>query len=104
VAKKSPSVEPSPEINLQVLADLVKVVLGDKSRLGIVQLLAKGSQNVTQISAHLEMSQPSTSHHLALMKAARVVSVKRVGKENHYSLEREPIKPIQEFFNSIPGD
>jgi len=63
-------------------------LLGDRTRLRIVLLLAGGRElNVNQICRALGgMSQPAVSHHLALLRIAGFVAIQREGKFNYYSL------------------
>lgn len=61
--------------------------MGDPTRLQILVLLADGESNVTNLCQRLEMPQPTVSHHLGLLRAARLVEARRSGKEIFYSLE-----------------
>ena len=61
-------------------------VLGDQTRLAILNLLADGEMNVTGICKKLRLPQPSVSHHLGILRASQLVKTRRSGKEIHYSL------------------
>lgn len=70
-------------------------MLADPSRLRIVFfLLNRPEMNVGDICDRLEQSQPAVSHHLALMKRAGLVQVRRDGKHNFYSLTRERFQSV----------
>ena len=60
--------------------------LGDKTRLGIMALLADGEMNVTTICKKLKLPQSSTSHHLSLLRLGGLVVSRQVGKQRFYSI------------------
>ena len=60
--------------------------LADRTRLRIVNLLARGSLCVCDIQRILEQPQSSVSRHLALLKSARLVRDRRDGMRTFYSL------------------
>ena len=61
-------------------------ILGDGTRLSIVQLLWDRELNVSTICKKLGMAQPSVSHHLGILRMGGLVNTRRDGKEIHYSL------------------
>lgn len=71
--------------DLQALAQFCHI-LGDKTRLRIVQTLQKGELNVTAVCKALKLPQPTVSRHLAILRMAGLVENRRAGKEIHYSL------------------
>ena len=72
--------------DVQELADLMRV-LGDGSRLAILVRLAAGETNVGSLCESLGLPQPTVSHHLGHLRAARLVSPRRQGKSVYYSLD-----------------
>ena len=60
--------------------------LGDKTRLGIMMLLAGGEMNVTTICKKLKLPQSSTSHHLSLLRLGGLVVSRGDGKQRFYSV------------------
>ena len=46
----------------------------------------KGEMCVNDICGHFKMSQPSISHHLGILKQAKIVADRKDGKEVYYSL------------------
>jgi ArsR family transcriptional regulator, arsenate/arsenite/antimonite-responsive transcriptional repressor len=61
--------------------------LGDAFRQDIVMLLAQQERlNVTQIADRMPLSRPAISHHLKVLLQAGLVQMKRVSRENFYSL------------------
>ena len=71
--------------NLEALAQLCHI-LGDKTRLRIVQSLQEGEMNVTAICKGLKLPQPTVSRHLAILRMAGLVANRRAGKQIYYSL------------------
>ena len=71
--------------DLQALAQFCHI-LGDKTRLRIVQTLQDGELNVTALCKTLKLPQPTVSRHLAILRMAGIVDNRRAGKEIHYSL------------------
>ena len=70
------------------LAGVFKL-LGDETRLRILYLLRESDEmNVLQLCRRLELRQPSVSHHLALLRGAGLISVRRDGKHNFYRIHR----------------
>ncbi len=68
------------------VAGLFKL-LSDATRVRICRMLVDEAEvNVGEISARLGMPQPAVSHHLALLRAAKVVEARRDGKSRIYSL------------------
>jgi DNA-binding transcriptional ArsR family regulator len=56
------------------------------TRLGLMLAMDYGRENVGELSAQFGMSQPAVSHHLALLRHARLVEPSRQGKQNFYAL------------------
>jgi DNA-binding transcriptional ArsR family regulator len=55
--------------------------LGDATRLRVLRRIAEGGPtNVTELGAEVGMSQPATSHHLAILRHARIIDGVREGK------------------------
>ena len=54
--------------------------LSDPTRREILRLLRRGDMNAGEIASHFDMSKPSISHHLGLLKQARLVLDVRKGQ------------------------
>lgn len=79
--------------HLENLAGFFRV-MGDYTRLRIMQLLAAGEQQVSSIAASLEMEQSAISHQLRVLKQARLVRSRREGKSIFYSLDDDHVAGI----------
>jgi ArsR family transcriptional regulator, arsenate/arsenite/antimonite-responsive transcriptional repressor len=74
--------------------------LGDETRLSILGfLLAKGDALcVCHIEDHVkELSQPTISHHLRLLREAGLVTAERRGTWIHYSVDKSVRDRLAEF-------
>jgi len=60
----------------------------DETRLRILNLLVEGELCVCDICRVLRLPQPKASRHLAYLRRARLVDVRREGKWKHYSIPR----------------
>lgn len=72
------------EESVAQLADLFHL-LGDPTRLRIVLACAAAPIAVSEIAATLALSSSLVSHHLRLLRAARIVKAERQGKQVFYS-------------------
>ncbi len=77
---------PAKNKNTRSLARVFRL-LGDPTRLGILILLDRGEMNVGEICRKLKLSQPTVSHHLAILRSGEMVSARRSGKEVYYSTD-----------------
>lgn len=65
--------------------------LGDESRLRILRFLASGDLYLTEIAERMGLSKPTVSHHLALLRAAGLVTITESGALTYYTLRRDRI-------------
>lgn len=72
-------------------------VLGDATRLSILQALLISEMCVCDIAAALGMSQSAVSHQLRVLKGARLVKNRKDGKQVYYSLDDDHITQLLEI-------
>lgn len=77
------------------LSDVFKV-FGDGTRIRILWVLFDKEVCVYDIAETVGMTQSAVSHQLRVLKQARLVKAKRVGKNTFYSLDDEHVKRIIE--------
>ncbi len=65
--------------------------LADPTRQKIMGLLCCRWLNVTDIVDQLNVSQPTVSHHLGILRSAGLVHVRREGKQVFYTLDQEKL-------------
>ena len=77
-------------------------VIADGTRRDILQVLLERHQqgaaaSVSEIVAQLEISQPTVSKHLKVLREAELVTVREEGQHRFYSLEPEPLEMVEDF-------
>ncbi|MCA9178003.1 MAG: winged helix-turn-helix transcriptional regulator [Planctomycetales bacterium] len=66
-------------------------LFADETRIRIIALLLEtGESNVQSLCQRLGQTQPAVSHHLALLKGANVIKMRRSGKHNFYRVAASP--------------
>lgn len=73
---------------------LIYAALGEETRLALTIFLIDNPSSVSDISEKLNMPQPKVSHHLRILKDARIVKPKRCGKNVIYETCDEHINEI----------
>ena len=63
--------------------------LGDPSRLQVLRLLTERDWYLTELATKVELSKPTMKHHLAMLRAAGLVTVIEEGSLTYYRLRRE---------------
>jgi ArsR family transcriptional regulator, lead/cadmium/zinc/bismuth-responsive transcriptional repressor len=77
------------------LADLFRL-LGDPTRLKIVVSCLRTPLAVSDIADRLELSVSLVSHHLRLLKGARLVRAERQGKQVYYEADDAHVRRMIE--------
>ncbi|MBN9535254.1 MAG: winged helix-turn-helix transcriptional regulator [Alphaproteobacteria bacterium] len=77
------------------LADLFRL-LGDPTRLKIVVSCLRTPLAVSDIADRLELSVSLVSHHLRLLKGARLVRAERQGKQVYYEADDAHVRRMVE--------
>jgi DNA-binding transcriptional ArsR family regulator len=73
--------------------------LSDETRQEIVTLLATQKEiNATDIAEHFNLSRPTISHHLNLMKRMKLLNARKQGKEIFYSFNKPYVIGLLESF------
>lgn len=82
----------------ETISELSEVfkVFGDATRIRILWVLFDKEVCVYDIAESVGMTQSAVSHQLRVLKQARLVRAKRVGKNTFYSLDDEHVKRIIE--------
>ncbi len=65
--------------------------IADPKRLLILDALREGPRSVGEIAADLDMSQPNTSQHLAILRERNIVTTSRQGNTIYYSLNSRKV-------------
>jgi ArsR family transcriptional regulator len=65
--------------------------IADGTRQEIMRILCCNWLSVNEVVAKLDISQPTVSHHLAILRNAGLVNVREEGKQTFYTLNQENI-------------
>ena len=77
------------------------VALADPTRCRIIELLRNSPQPVHLLAAEFAISRPAISRHLRVLKEARLISERKVGRENLYSLHPKRLAPAGEWIGGM---
>lgn len=72
-------------IEAQKCAELLQAI-GEKNRIRIIECLWDGSKNVSELAKLLKIEIVNVSHHLGVLKSARLVHHEKTGRFVVYSL------------------
>jgi ArsR family transcriptional regulator len=65
--------------------------IADSTRQKIMKYCCCEWRSVTDIVTHMSVSQPTVSHHLAILRSAGLVDVRHEGKQTYYRLNQKRI-------------
>jgi DNA-binding transcriptional ArsR family regulator len=68
--------------------------LADPHRRAALELLLERPRSVTELVEHLELSQPSTSKHLRVLREAGLVTVRQDGQRRVYAIDPQPMAEL----------
>lgn len=75
--------------------------LADPTRRKILELLAENDRNAGEIADFFNISKPSISHHLAILKNADLISDERQGQNIMYTLNTTVFQDVVKWFFDI---
>lgn len=75
--------------------------LSDPTRRKIIMLLKEETLTAGEIADHFDMTKPSISHHLNMLKQADLVSDERKGQNIYYSLNTTVFQEVIGWFLEI---
>ncbi len=71
-------------------------LLADQTRLKIVWALLHGEHSVNELAGHLGVNPAGVSQHLAKLRLARLVTVRREGTKAYYAAESDHVRRLAE--------
>ena len=77
--------------------------LSDPTRRRIIELLREGDMTAGEIAGRFNITKPSISHHLALLKQAELVEDERQGQNIRYSLSTSVMEEILNWIIQMKG-
>src|ERR1700743_3421215 len=78
--------------------------LGDPTRRAIFEKLHKHPLAVVDIANGLPVSRPAVSQHLKVLREAKLITLKTVGNNNIYELDREGILAMRNYLDKFWDD
>lgn len=81
------------EPTLYDLAELFKI-FGDSTRIRILFIMFEAEVCVCDLALLLNMNQSAVSHQLKILKQAKLIKSRRVGKQIFYSLDDDHVRNI----------
>jgi DNA-binding transcriptional ArsR family regulator len=72
--------------------------LNDQTRREILEMLQKNDMTAGEIAEHFNISKPSISHHLDLLKQAGLVESVKEGQFIYYSINSTVVDDIVKWF------
>lgn len=84
--------------------------LSDPTRRKIIQILKEKDMTAGEIADQFDMTKPSISHHLNILKQAELVQDQRKGQNIYYSLNTTVFQEVVNWFFNLtdqkggPGD
>ncbi len=68
--------------------------LGDPTRRKILKMLKASPLNAGEIASAFDMSKPSVSHHLSILKQANLVEAQKQGQNVIYTLKTSVLEDV----------
>lgn len=75
----------------------VFAAIGDPTRREVLDILSHGQLAAGEIASHFRLSRPAISQHLHVLRRAKLVAVKRKGREQIYRLRPEPLREVYDW-------
>lgn len=85
-----------------VMNDVFKA-LADPTRRRILELLSEKDMNAGEIADYFQISKPSISHHLNILKNVELIEDERQGQNIVYSLNTTVFHDIVKWFFDVTG-
>ena len=79
--------------------NLVYSAIADPTRRAILDRLMQSECSVKEIASSFAISQPAISQHLRELRIARLVSYRKVHRENRYRLTAAPLRPVLKWLD-----
>src|SRR5437870_3125276 len=86
----------------QNTAATVFAALGDETRLSVLKKLCNGQPlSISRLTADTHLSRQAVTKHLGVLTRAGVVRNVRVGRENLFALEPQPLAEVRDILDRI---
>jgi ArsR family transcriptional regulator len=78
--------------------------LADPTRCRVMRMLTAEKRCACQLLSRLEVSQPTLSHHMAVLVAAGLVVAEKKGKWVWYGIDVSGVDSLRAYVDDIGGD
>jgi len=82
-------------------ADRVFEALGDPTRRTVFKRLRDGARSVTEIADGVDVSRPAVSQHLAVLKAAGLVTDRAEGTRRLYAVDQRGLAAVRDWLDGF---
>ena len=86
------------------MEDEIFKALSDPVRRKILEMLGTRDMSAGDIAGKFDITKPSISRHLAVLKASGLITDKRAGQRIIYSLNASPIRDVMRWFYESFGN
>jgi ArsR family transcriptional regulator len=80
-----------------MVIDDVFAVIAEGTRREILGSLREGDKSVGELVEELEVSQPTVSKHLKVLREAGLVSMRAQGQKRFYALQTDPLQDVADW-------
>lgn len=90
-----------------MVIDDVFAVIAEGTRREILGSLREGDKSVGELVEELEVSQPTVSKHLKVLREAGLVSMRAQGQKRFYALQTDPLQDVADWvagFGLVSGN
>ena len=77
--------------------------LSDPARRQILRLLRRKELTASELVNHFRLSQPTLSHHFAVLKKAKLVRFRREGPFVRYSINNTALRDAMDWLSTTLG-
>ena len=75
--------------------------ISDERRRTILRILSRGNMSAGDIARKFNISQPTVSNHLKILREAGLINEKKVKQNRIYSLNREELREVIDTIEEI---
>lgn len=75
--------------------------LGDPTRRALFDRLKRRPHTVGELASFAKIRQPTASQHLRVLRAARLVNVRRDGTRRFYGVEPQGVEDLRRYVESL---
>ena len=82
----------------------VFAALGDKTRLALVAKLCRGNpRSISQLTKGSRLTRQAITKHLRVLEKAGIVQGVRLGRENLFQFNPEPVQEVRDYLALVSG-